>query len=244
MKTQTTEQVSTEEEQEDTTSEAETEEQTEVAEEKTEGEGEEKEAPEAEEEDFETKFQDRLKDEYAKWQSKTLSPVVKERDELRKQLEVKQDKSLADEVFGQALEDGDEAAAKKRKEAVEEVNKRYRHIKGKEAEVETAKTEYEAKHQTLENYERHQKAVERAHAILMPHDKEYTKARDAIVAELEQAETPEEMERRERLILRERQGKEKPFKPDSGRNSGGESLKNASPLDLIAKGLNQESKRR
>lgn len=223
------EQVKTEEEQEvKETPEAEAEEKTEVTE-SAESEGEETEgAPKSAEEIEETKFQERIKDEYAKWQSKTLTPVSKERDELRKQvndlnakLEDKTDNKELDLLLKGETDELGEDDAKKRDEIRRKYNQRFKEYREKAAQADEAKKEAETTAEKLGGIERHQMARERAYAILMPQDKEFDKALDSIVKELEEAESPEHMDRLAKLVVRERQGKQKPFKPDSGRNSGG-----------------------
>lgn len=254
MEVETKEQENSEEEQEEIkepTSEAEAEENSEVSE-KSEGESKEA-APKLDEE----AKQAIIDAEYAKWQSKTLTPVTKERDTLRQQvtdltakLEDKQDASLADKEYGSVLDEtGDEAEAKSRKEAAEEVNKRYRFVKENEKVVTEAAAhvkdiinelpEHVAKELGFGDKtpsgmakatanairmtgitRRHQMAVERAYEILLPQDKSFQKQLGEIVTELEQAESLEHLERLAKLVLRERHGSDKPFHVDSGRNSG------------------------
>ena len=85
---------------------------------------------------------------------------------------------------------------------------------------------------------RHQMAVERAYEILLPQDKSFQKQLGEIVTELEQAESPEHLERLAKLVMRERHGGGKTFKVDSGRNSGsGEDLSKLSREERVARAL-------
>ena len=80
-------------------------------------------------------------------------------------------------------------------------------------------------------------AVEKAYVLLMPQDKTFSKQLTSIVEELEQASSPEDMERLLKIIVRERAGKEKSFTPDSGRNSGsGVDLSKLSARELLVRG--------
>lgn len=80
-------------------------------------------------------------------------------------------------------------------------------------------------------------AVEKAYGLLMPQDKTFSKQLKSITEELEQAESPEHMERLLKIIVRERSGKEKVFSPDSGRNSGsGIDLSKLSARELLVRG--------
>lgn len=256
MEVETEKQVGTEEEQEETTtqvespsSEAEAEEETEVSE-KPEGEGEDKGKEEAPKLSEEAK-QEIIKTEYAKWQSKTLQPITKERDTLRKQvsdlnakLEDKNDNKELDLLLKADTSELGEDEAKK----LDAVRRKYtaglKEYRDNKVKVADTLKENEATAERLGGIQRHQMAVEKAYGLLMPQDKAFSKQLDAIAEELEQAESPEHMERLLKVIARERQGKAKPFTPDSGRNSGsGVDLSKLSGKELILRGLQKGGKK-
>jgi len=251
MEVETKEQVDTTEEQEEQgTSEAEAEVAPEVSEE-SEGEAE-GEAPKLSEE----VKQGIIKEEYAKWQSKTLTPITKERDALNKQvaelnakLEEKNDNRDIDLLYQGDVEEFGEDKAKEYKNIREKEAPLIRAYKANAKMVteaaEIAKRladEFTPQVATSLGFTdktpigalkaasnairatgisaRHQMAVERAYELLIPADKTFQKQLGEIVEELEQAETPEHMDRLLKIIIRERGGNKKPFTPDSSRQSG------------------------
>ena len=251
MASKITEQVEPKEEQEELTtqvespsSEAKTEEPTEVSE-MPEGEKQE-EAPKLSEESR----QEVIKDEYAKWQSKTLTPISKERDDLKKQvadlnarLEDKNDNKELDLLLKADIEELGEDEAKK----LDAVRRKYtvslKEYRDNKTKVEQSLKDNETIAEKLGGIQRKQMATEKAYELLMPQDKTFRKQLDTIVEELEQAETPEHMERLLRLIVRERSGKTKPFTPDSGRNSSsGVDLTKLSGRELLELGEKQNKK--
>jgi len=253
------EQVETGAEQESSVSEAQTEEKTEVSEELG--------------EITEEIRQSIIGPEYAKWQSETLTPMSKERDELRTQvtdlsnrLEDREDNKELDLLLKLDADEGDAVEARKKDEVrrsytgrLSEFKRDSKMIKEAVKIAETLADEFTADIAAKMGFidktpvgilkaaknaissagiaNRRQMATEKAHELLMPNDKAYKKQRDAIVSELEQAESPEHMERLLKIIVRERAGKEKPFVPDSGRQSGeGLSLGKLSARELLVLG--------
>lgn len=225
MEVETKEQVVTEEEQGETkvtAPEAEAEDKTEVSEE-SEEEGEDK-APKLAEE----AKQKIISEEYAKWQSKTLTPLTKERDTLRQQvaeltaeIEDKTDNKELDLLLKADIEELGEDEAKK----MDAVRRKYQaalsDFRQNKVKVDKAIKENDATAEKLGGIQRHQMAVEKAYELLMPQDRTFSKQLGEIAGELEQAQSPEDMERLLKIIVRERSGDSKPFRPDSGRNSGG-----------------------
>jgi len=270
MEVETKEQVETGDEQEENieSSEAEAKEKTEVSEE-SEGEGKEA-APKFDEE----AKQAIIDAEYAKWQSKTLTPVTKERDSFRQQvadltaqLEDRQDNKELDLLLKADIDEMGEVDAKKLDAVRRNYTDKLRKFRDSEKVVTEAAShvkdiinelpEHVAKELGFGDKtpsgmvkaaanairmtgitKRHQMAVERAYEILLPQDKTFNKQLGEIVTELEQADSPEHMERLAKLVLRERHGGGKPFHMDSGRNSGsGEDISKLSREDRVIRAL-------
>jgi len=221
MEVDTKEQEVSEEEQGVVTSEAESEEESEVTEESEGKEGEQ--APKLTEE----VKQQIISDEYAKWQSKTLNPISKERDELRKQvsdlntkLEDKSDTRELDLLLKADIEELGEEEAKK----VDQIRRNYtaklREFRDNNAKVSQTIKENETLSEKLGGIERRQMATE-FYLDLRDKGMVTVKNKEEVLSRLETAKDPDHFKDLKEVIEAKFKVGKKPFVPDSSTNKGG-----------------------
>ncbi len=212
------------------------------------GETEVSEGSEGKEEGKEPKLTEEVKqeiiaNEYAKWQAKTLTPMSQERDSLKQQvsdLNAKLEDKSDDRDLAMLLKTDTDELGKEEALKLDEVRRRYatklHDYRDNHEKVSKQVKENEEIKERLGGIERRQMAKDKAYELLIPQDASFQKQLNEIVEELEQAETPEQMERLLKIIAKEKQGK-KVFKPDSSKQSGsGEDISKLSARELLIRG--------
>ncbi len=173
-----------------------------------------------------TKKAQSLKDKEMKSFYAERDGLKKKISELESQIRSKEDDKEMDVIFQAEKEElGDEAKAKQRDEIRRKFNARYNEFKRSEATLKEKESELSELATRLDAVGKDQLAT----TVLLPYifaNKSIHKLIDKAKQELiEGAETKEGMERLAKAIGAELQskltGENKPFKPDSGRSSGG-----------------------